>query len=30
MVIEINSRPGMQIQNVNAIGLKKVIEKIEF
>ena len=30
MVIEINSRPGMQIQNVNAIGLKKVLEKIEF
>ncbi|MEN9942510.1 MAG: hypothetical protein RLZZ91_511 [Bacteroidota bacterium] len=30
MVIEINSRPGMQIQNVNAIGLKKVIEKIDF
>jgi alpha-L-glutamate ligase-like protein len=28
MVIEINARPGMQIQNVNAIGLKKVIEKI--
>jgi len=30
MVIEINSRPGMQIQNVNAVGLKKVIEKIDF
>lgn len=30
MVIEINSRPGMQIQNVNAIGLKKVLEKIDF
>ena len=30
MVIEINSRPGMQIQNVNAIGLKKLIENIEF
>lgn len=30
MVIEINSRPGMQIQNVNAIGLKKLIEDIEF
>jgi len=30
MVIEINSRPGMQIQNVNAIGLKKLIDKIEF
>jgi alpha-L-glutamate ligase-like protein len=25
MVVEINSRPGMQIQNVNAIGLKKVL-----
>jgi alpha-L-glutamate ligase-like protein len=30
MVIEINSRPGMQIQNVNALGLKKLIDKIEF
>jgi alpha-L-glutamate ligase-like protein len=30
MVIEINSRPGMQIQNVNAIGLKKLIDKIDF
>jgi alpha-L-glutamate ligase-like protein len=30
MVIEINSRPGMQIQNVNAVGLKKVIDKINF
>jgi alpha-L-glutamate ligase-like protein len=30
MVIEINSRPGMQIQNVNSIGLKKVIDKIGF
>jgi alpha-L-glutamate ligase-like protein len=30
MVIEINSRPGMQIQNVNAIGLKKLIDNIEF
>jgi len=30
MVIEINSRPGMQIQNVNGVGLKKLIEKIDF
>jgi alpha-L-glutamate ligase-like protein len=30
MVIEINSRPGMQIQNVNSIGLKRVIDKIGF
>ncbi len=30
MVIEINSRPGMQIQNVNSVGLKKVLEKIDF
>jgi alpha-L-glutamate ligase-like protein len=30
MVIEINSRPGMQIQNVNAIGLKNVLEKLDF
>jgi alpha-L-glutamate ligase-like protein len=30
MVIEINSRPGMQIQNVNGLGLKKIIENLEF
>lgn len=30
MVIEINSRPGMQIQNVNGKGLKRVINQIEF
>ncbi len=29
-VIEEEPRPGMQIQNVNAIGLKKLINDIEF